>query len=181
MTKLIVSLILIFNGLLLAGNNQELYPSFYLKQYEKITSAYIGSQEWRINMNLDRKITESVKRDIIDQKIEYFLTEENFLKISVKQLIRNIILDEEYFYYSPDGKLIMAETVNKNNEKFIYLYNDDNPIYYTRVKKVNGQFKYDELNFKELVKGEEYDALTLLKESINYYNATQDYLDNLPH
>lgn len=181
MTKLIVGIIFIFSGLLLAQDNQDPYPSFYFEQYQKITDAFIDPYEWRINMNLDRKITESVKHDTIDQKIEYFLTDENFLKLSVKQFIRNIILDEEYFYYSPDGKLIMAETISKNNEKFIYLYNDDNPIYYAKVKKVDGEFKYDELDFKELAKGEEYDAVALLKESINFYNATQDYLNTLPH
>ncbi|MEJ2544400.1 MAG: hypothetical protein P8Y99_10070 [Calditrichaceae bacterium] len=181
MTKLVVGIIFIFSGLLLAQDNQDLYPSFYLKQYEKITSAFIEPSEWRTHMSLDRKIAESEKHDIIDQKIEYFLTDENFLKISVKQLIRNIVLDEEYFYYSPDGKLIMAETISKHNIKYIYLYDDDNPIYYAKVKKVNGAFKYDELDFKELAKGEEYDAKALLNESINFYNATQDYLDTLPH
>ena len=181
MTKLIVCSIFIFSGLLMAQDNSDPYPSFYLQQYQKITGAFIDPNEWRINMNLDRKIAESKKHDIIDQKIEYFLTEENFLKISVKQLIRNIILDEQYFYYSPDGKLIMAETVNKNNEKFVYLYSDDNPIYYAKVKKINGQFKYDELDFKELAKGEEYDAIALLKESVNFYDSTQEYLNTLPH
>jgi len=181
MFKLILSLVFILNGLLLAESIEDADTSFYLKQYEKITSAFIEPQEWRINMNLDRKLTESVKHDIIDQKVEYFLTDDKYLKVSVKQLIRNIILDEEYFYYAPDGKLIMAETVSKNNEKFIYLYNDDNPIYYAKVKEVNGQFNYDELDFRELAKGEEYDAVALLKESINFYNVTQDYLNNLPH
>lgn len=181
MIKLTLSIILIFNGLVIAGINQQLYTSFYLNQYKKIINAFIEPQEWRINMNLDRKITEGIKHDIVDQKIEYYLTDEKFLKICVKQLNRNITLGEEYYYYSPDGKLIMAETENKNNEKFVYLYDDDNPIYYARVKKVNGQYQYDEPDFKELAKGDEYDALTLLKESINYYNTTQNFMNNLPH
>ena len=180
MIKIILGIVLIFGGYLFADNGQNDYTSYYLEKYEMITGIFENQNDWRINMQLDRKFSKDVKQDIFDQKINYYMTDDKYLKISVKQLIRNVLMKEDYFYYTPQGKLMMAETESPNKEKYIFLYDDDNPIFYSKVKWSEGAYHYDELEFKQLIQGQEKDAIALLKNSVNFYNTTQEFLDNLP-
>ena len=178
-TKIIVT-ILMLTGTLFAMDSVKSELKNAGTKYQKVLNIFKKADEMKINMQMDRTYLSKQLQNNPEQIFTVLYTKDNYLKITISDLKEDSVASQKNFYFTPDGKLAIAETTNLEKTRKTFLYDEDNPTLFMQSGKNEKMSQQMKSFFEELPHNEENTALALLKDSVGYYNATKEFIDNLP-
>jgi hypothetical protein len=149
-------------------------------EYDNHITAFENNSPYKITIHIERPILENVREDEYYQKVTFEADEDLYRKITVNTL-KNGNLDKiERFYFSPQGKMIVSEADFPKKERLRFYYYEDNPIKYRKFEWNSSVSEYQEKFYNTIKKNVRDNALILLENGMNYYDACIEFLDNLP-
>ena len=177
LTLFLIFTVFSFASMTIAQSNTN--RSKYWDNYKQITEHFLYTDNFSVNMRLNRELNKSTEEENMKETIEYYETNDHYLEILQVIKQNQVPVKEKHFFYSPDGDLLMAVNEIDHFERTIFMYDFDNPVIYLKSSWNPNQGLYKEVEFGTMRKDEDGEAQQLLKQSVGLYNSTIEFLDNI--